>query len=375
MGAIRHRAPVSRADVGRLTKISPASVSAIVADLIEEGLVREEGHSPAELGRPGRLLRFADGLLYLGCDLASAEGMRVGLMRLTGELIESAMLPWPARGMSPERVTRTISDYLIDATHRHMPARIVAAGIGVPGIIEQPDGFIRTAPLLGWADVDLGEIVHARLSIPVVIDNDVKLALAAEVDQGAAADARYVVFLAFAEGIGGAVLVDGKIYRGRGSAGEVGYIVTDAAGSAGAYQEVGFFENRIYELIAEEAKREGINTADYDEQTARLIHLMHASRGSLTFSAETETEFTRTIAAALASAVALLDPEVVLLSGWIELAGERLIGRIVDELGRLVPSVPEVRLAAVGPNAVVIGGALAACQNSLAGVQVVEARI
>src|ERR1039458_2260863 len=83
ISAIRERGTLSRADLVRFTSISPASVSAIVSDLMEEGLVREEGRVSSDVGRPGRLVRFADDVLFLGCDLASAEGFRVGLMRLS----------------------------------------------------------------------------------------------------------------------------------------------------------------------------------------------------------------------------------------------------------------------------------------------------
>src|SRR5271166_6226599 len=78
--AIRQYGTLSRADLVRVTSISAASVSAIVGDLIEEGLVREVGRAPAEVGRPGRLIQFSDNVLFVGCDLASAEGFRVGLM-------------------------------------------------------------------------------------------------------------------------------------------------------------------------------------------------------------------------------------------------------------------------------------------------------
>jgi N-acetylglucosamine repressor len=375
MQVIRRHAPVSRADIGRLAKISPASVSAIVADLVADGLVIDEGRGTAEIGRPGRLLRFSDGVLYLGCDLASSEGVRVGLMSLSGDLVETRILPWPTPHPSPERAASTIADYLADAARRHAPSRIAAAGIGVPAIVDPATGFVRSAPLLGWSDTRLGDFMRASLPIPFVIDNDVNLALAAEVDRGAASDSRFAVLVSFAEGIGGAVLVDGQIYRGRGSAGEIGHIVTDAVGSEGDYQQVGAAEKRIFELVAEDAKREALDVAACDEQTAHLAHLLSASRGSLTFTDDIERELSATIAALLASAVVLLDPDVIILSGWVGLGGQRLLDRITENLRRYVLSVPDIHFSTVGDNCVAIGAALAACQSSLAGVRVVGARI
>ena len=189
ISAIREHGTLSRADLVRFTSISPASVSAIVSDLIEDGLVREEGTTSSELGRPGRLVRFADDVLFLGCDLASAEGFRVGLMRLSGELVESRVLAVPAGAPSTDRVARLLTDYVIEATSRAVPVRVVGAGVGVPGVVNPRTGHVQIAPLFGWEDTEFGELLNDHLSIPVFVDNDVTFALAAEVDRGAATKA------------------------------------------------------------------------------------------------------------------------------------------------------------------------------------------
>ena len=71
----------------------------IVADLIEEGVLREDGHATGDIGRPGRLLRFGDSLLFAGCDLV-LEGLRMGLMRLSGEVVETRVV-----NITPRRPT------------------------------------------------------------------------------------------------------------------------------------------------------------------------------------------------------------------------------------------------------------------------------
>jgi predicted NBD/HSP70 family sugar kinase len=212
ISAIRERGTLSRADLVRFTSISPASVSAIVSDLMEEGLVREEGRVSSDVGRPGRLVRFA---------------------------------PVP----STERVARILADYVVEVTSRSAPGRIVGAGIGVPGVVNPTTGHVQLARLLGWEDAEFGELLSDCLRIPVSVDNDVAFSLAAEVDRGAATKARDAVLLTFAEGVGGAVLLDGKIYRGRGVAGRAGYMVTDASGADGVYHGFGMLEGKLFELV------------------------------------------------------------------------------------------------------------------------------
>ena len=367
ISAIRERGTLSRADLVRFTSISPASVSAIVSDLMEEGLVREEGRVSSDVGRPGRLVRFADDVLFLGCDLASAEGFRVGLMRLSGELVESRVLAVPAPVPSTERVARILADYVVEVTSR--------AGIGVPGVVNPTTGHVQLARLLGWEDAEFGELLSDCLRIPVSVDNDVAFSLAAEVDRGAATKARDAVLLTFAEGVGGAVLLDGKIYRGRGVAGRAGYMVTDASGADGVYHGFGMLEGKLFELVTEDAGRDGIDAALYARQTARLIHQLGRSRGTVEFSEDISSQLVRTIAAAVASSIALLDPEVVLLSGWIELGGQAMLDRVVEQVSRLVPSMPEMQFSSLGDDRVVIGAALAARRKTLADVRVVEAAI
>ena len=361
--------------MARFTSISPASVSAIVADLITEGLVCEEGTASSDLGRPGRLVRFADDVLFLGCDLASAEGFRVGLMRLSGELVESRVLAVPAQAPSAERVARLLADYLSEATSRSVPIRVVGVGVGVPGVVNPATGHVQIAPLFGWEDTEFGELLKERVRVPVFVDNDVAFALAAEVDRGAASKARDAILVTFAEGVGGAVLLDGKIYRGRGAAGELGYMVTDVSGARGSLRGVGTLEGKLFELVAEDARRDGIDPSLCEEQTARLIHQLVRSRGAFQLSEDIADQLVRTIAGALACSIALLDPEVVLLSGWIELGGQATLDRVVEAVRRFVPSMPEMQFSSLGDDRVVIGAALAALKGTLADVQVVEAAI
>jgi hypothetical protein len=128
-------------------------------------------------------------------------------------------------------------------------------------------------------------------------------------------------------------------------------------------------------LVTEDAGRDGIDAALYARQTARLIHQLGRSRGTVEFSEDISGQLVRTIAAAVASSIALLDPEVVLLSGWIELGGQAMLDRVVEQVSRLVPSMPEMQFSSLGDDRVVIGAALAARRKTLADVRVVEAAI
>jgi predicted NBD/HSP70 family sugar kinase len=368
MRSIRERAPVSRAQIARLTSMSAPTVSAIVNDLIAEGLVDEVVATASEGGRPPRLLTFSDEVFYVGCDLSTSNVATLGLMTLSDVVIHSESVRYEDGAADPLYIGRVIRDYAKrQAEARH--GRIWAVGIGVPGVTDVESGHVRWAPTLGWRDVDLKALLEARLEVPVVVDNDVNLALIGEVNQGAANQAQRAVFVAFEDGVGGAILIDGRLYRGGGGAGEVGYLVTGAAGNAD-FRPFGFMEQRLFDILASECRTRGIDVSLYHMQTQALANLLLLDEDSRPLSSKTRSRVVEAVAAALASIAALLDPETIVLTGWIVYLGDTFLGEIQSALRRLVDSAPPLRHSKLGPLAVVVGAAIEARRASTESAQV-----
>ena len=138
------------------------------------------------------------------------------------------------------------------------------------------------------------------------------------------------------------------------------------------YAGIGVLEHMIFDLVAEEARRRSVDPSRYKDQTARLVHRLRRWPGRFEFAADIFDRLTRTIGAVVASSIAVLDPEVVLLSGWIESAGPGIIDRVTDHAAALLSSVPPIQFSAIGNDRVVIGAALAARRTTLADLAVVE---
>jgi glucokinase len=369
MRSIRERAPVSRAQIARLTSISPPTVSAIVNDLIAEGLVDEVIATESEGGRPPRLLTFSDQVFYVGCDLSTSNVAALGLMTLSDVAVHTESVRYDDDAPDPLFIGRVIRDYAQrQAEARH--GRISAVGIGVPGVTDVESGHVRWAPTLGWRDVDLKTMLEAQLGVPVVVDNDVNLALLGEVNQGAANQAQRAAFVAFQDGVGGAILIDGRLYRGGGGAGEVGYLVTGVAGHAD-FRPFGFMEQWLFDVLASECRDRDIDVSLYHMQTQALANLLLLGEDSRPLSSKTSRRVVEAVAAALASIVALLDPETIVLTGWIVYLGERFLGEIQLALQRLVASAPPLRYSKLGPLAVIVGAALEARRASTESAHVV----
>lgn len=275
------------------------------------------------------------------------------------------------RRPTTERVARLLADYIVDATARFGPARVAGIGVGVPGVVNANTGYVEFAPLLGWNDADFGLLLRDYLGIPVSVDNDVALSLAAEVDRGAATKARSRPHRV-RRGCWRRCPTGREIHRGRGAAGEMGHMVPCVDMAPKKYGGIGVLEHMVFDLVAEEARRRSVDPSRYKDQTARLVHRIRRSPGRFEFATDVFDRLTRTIGAVVASSIAVLDPEVVLLSGWIESAGPGVIDRVTDHAAALLPSVPPIQFSAIGNDRVVIGAALSARRTMLADLAVVE---
>lgn len=226
---VRGNAPCSRADIAAGTGLNKATVSSLVADLLDRRLLRESGPSGFRVGRPATML-------VLGGEPYATIGIAVASDHLTAlavDLLGHRLLSW--RRSFAEHVTspgRSVA--AIAALARRSAARITRQGrqllgltVGVPGLVDV-DGVVRRSPHLGWSDVDLrGELLAAlrRPGYPVAVDNDANLAVLAEKRYGPYPATSNLAYLAGGAGISAGVVTDGRLLRGnRGFSGEIGHI-------------------------------------------------------------------------------------------------------------------------------------------------------
>ncbi len=368
MDTIREHGAMSRADISRLTSISAPTVSAIVSDLIVEGLIREQGRSKSSLGRPGRLLAFNEGASYVGCDLSVRGTVQLGLVNLHDHIVEVRSLEYESISPEPHDIVEAIARYV----ERVADGGVRGVGVGSPGVIDLERGLVRWSPALGWDNVPLAELLRSRLSIPVVVDNDVNLALLGEVSQGAASEARHAVLVVFTDGIGGALLINGEVYRGSGAAGEIGYVVTNVGAPHPGPRPFGLVERRVFDLLAGECKSAGFDTAGMQRGMSSLVNVLLSETGQIKLSAGTRESLLDTLGSALASVSAMLDPEVIVLSGWVRQLGDCLLPQLGARLA-LTPNRPSLRFSDLGPIAAVVGGAVSARRATTEALHMVAA--
>jgi predicted NBD/HSP70 family sugar kinase len=224
---------ISRADIARLTGLSPSTVSAIVTELEEAGLVREIGAGTSRGGRRPVLVGFRDDAYALvGVELGATHVSAV-LTDLRGN-VRAFRDTHVAVREDPKAALATARS-LIDAvltSERVSRKRVVGIGVAVPSPVhpERP-GKLSTLILPAWADFDVQETLADAFDLPVLVDNDANLGALSERFWGAGAGGEDLAFIKVATGIGSGHIINGALYRGSGgTAGEIGHIAIDPNG-------------------------------------------------------------------------------------------------------------------------------------------------
>jgi predicted NBD/HSP70 family sugar kinase len=349
LDAVRASGPVSRAEVARQTGISRPTVSLVLRSLLEDGLVRETDRDP---DRPhyGATYYEADpeAALVLGVDFG-AHAVRTAICDLNGEL--RAREEIRSRGSVTERIGVLASSCRSLLRTSKLPADLLEnAVVAVPAVVSPEDGKVSSADLQGLGSGSLREQLEQALRVPVRLENDVNLAAIAEQRNGVAQGVGDFAFLLVGAGLGAAVVLDWKLYRGHnGAAGEL-----DAV-RGGRPDDVDPCAAAISKFAADAAA--GKDTALEPPYEAREIFA--AAREGDAVAGVVVDEIARRIAVHVLPLAATLDLPLIVLGGSVG-ARAALLDPVRHHLEEWLPfPAPRVEVSALG-EAAVIEGALAA---------------
>ena len=350
---IRQLRQCSRAELSRLSGLSKPTVSLALANVERSGLVREAGQRTGGPGRSAVLYEIRPEAGYvLGLDIGQ-QFLRGALADLTGAVVAAAEVRSRAAAASG-RVAELIglADDLCAAAGISR-SRVTQTVIGSPGVYDPRRNVIVLAGgIAGWGRPAVLAGLRAAFGEHVVIENDVDAATLAEREHGHGRDVGTFAFVWVGSGIGMGLVIDGKLHRGgHGAAGEIAYMpisaeqgtdpqdarrrgTLEAAGSAAA--------------VVRAARRAGMR----GPVSARRVFAAAAAgdpRAVTVVAGEAEL-----VARAVCAIVAVVDPELVVLGGGIGQA-PGFAAAVAAQLRRLAPVMPQVRVSALGTEAVVDG--------------------
>jgi predicted NBD/HSP70 family sugar kinase len=225
---LRAAGPRSRARIAAETGLNKATVSSLVAELAERGLVRDGEAERGAVGRPGQsVVLDGRGVCGIGVEV-NVDYVAVLAMDLTGEVLLERREPVDAAHLDPGVVLDALARLAAEAMDAVSArgAQPVGITLAVPGLVEARTGNVSVAPNLGWRDVPAIEGMAERLGrppYPLAVDNEANLAALAEVSWGSAAGTADLLLLTGEVGVGGGVVSGGRLVRGGlGFSGEVG---------------------------------------------------------------------------------------------------------------------------------------------------------
>jgi glucokinase len=316
--------------------------------------------------------------LILSIDLGGTK-ILTAVINSQGEMLSHDHSITPA-SKGYEAVIQSI----LESAHRALEqanvaiSELTAIGVGVPGLSNPETGILFTSPNLpGWRDVPLRDIVQERLGKKTFIINDANAAALGEFYFGAARGVRNFIFITLSTGIGGGIVIDGRIYSGAiGAAGEVGHMTIDDNGPICNCGNRGCWETLASgTALAREARhriKEGVATSileyaegDMEKVTAQVIHNAAEQGDSLAKELIARTGYY--VGVGLANLVNIFNPELIVIGGGLSNIGDMLLKPAFKTAGERAykEAFQAVRFASaeLGRNSGVLGAATFALQE------------
>lgn len=360
--AISEAGPLSRTALIAMLGVSKGSMSGMVRDLIDRGILQET--TPVYgAGRPSLLLDIhPECALLLGVSLLQ-DPAPIVLTDLGGTIIANASIPL---SRDPEVIATDIAACLEKLLVEHPQAKDRLAGIGIAlsGFVDANQSRCVQSTILGWRDVALAELVSEKVNLPVYIENDAKAVAVSEKLFGAAREVANFSLITIGDGIGCAHYIDGKLYRGsRGGAGEIAHITIESGGLPCRCGKRGCLDTfASMKAITEAVRAEGLTCESLDDLedlaangNTSAIRILHRAGSALGL--------------ALAHIIQLNDPEQILVTHQ-EHSFNGLLGTVMRQTveANILPGQTEqttIRILHVGQDVWARGAAAIAAHRFL----------
>ncbi len=305
------------------------------------------------------------GRAVIAIDLGGTN-LRVAGVDTEGRVVHLSRDETGASG-GPESVLGRLVGGLrsVDDRLRMSGWNVVGASLGVPGVISRREGVVASSPNLpGWKKIPLLDLIREKVDLPLMMENDANAALYGEFWMGAARGRRTAVLMTLGTGVGGGILIDGRLLRGAdGMAGEIGHLTVEREGEPCPCGNRGCLERyasasgvaRRYRRLQEESS----GSPSPEETTAATVHSLALKGDALAL--RTFREAGTCLGIALASIVNIVNPEVIIIGGGLLPAWDFFMPSAREEMFRRAFQAPAERVgilpALLGDQAGYIGAA------------------
>jgi glucokinase len=361
--AMDRRGPFTRAQLIEATGLSAPTVGSLASQLIRSGVVADLGTGPSRGGRRPSVMEFNPKYGFAaGIDIGPTR-TRLAVADLRGEVLAHHIVPTPSLGSPANAVTRLAAELKTLLKDNDVPAgQLLAVAAGAPGPVDIDRGIVTVAPnLKGWIDVPLKDILHTALGVPVLVENDVNLALIGEHWRGAARGHDTCAFIFVGTGIGAAVLIDGTVHRGHHfMAGEIAVMCMGPQYLDHDYGSRGCLET-LAGLEALAARWPGAGERDPEQW---LGELFEAAQNGDSKARKAIEETTRLLAIAVLNVGTVVDPSIIVLGGALFSQAEPLVAEVRQVVERVARSPVDLVVSELGKEAPLAGCVLVAATEA-----------
>lgn len=321
LNLIKHHGQISRADLVKLTDLTGPSVSRIIVDLMEEGLVKETGIGESSGGRKPILLEF-------NVQARTVLGLDIRPERVSGEVYDLAAQSISRReiefceSLELEKKLEIIAGLAGELCREAAAiAPVIGLGVAVPGVVDSANGIVRYSVPMRWRKVDLRRILEEACHVPVFVDNISRCVAIGEKWFGNGQSQSDFIYLYVGEGIGAGIVANGHLYHGsKYSAAEIGHTTVEInglscrCGNKGClelYTSVNALWSRMDRALGQEIKTK-------DELWTYL-----AQDSPQSWQAVEDT--LAYLGAGVANLINTFNPETIIIGGWPLKAGPRAL--------------------------------------------------
>ena len=335
---------ISRADIARATRLTKATVSSIVNDLMEEGYVVEAGFGPSIGGKRPRLLGFAEDARHLVALDLSSEAFEGALVNLRGVMVHHITLP--VDGRTGESALNLVY-HLLDQLLENATKPLFGIGIGTPGLVDANKGIVKSAVNLGWQDIPLKYLLKERYNLPVYIANDSHLASFASYSFGQH-NTNNLVLINTGQGIGSGIVLNGQLYHGESfGAGEIGHVTVVPDGKRCSCGNQGCLETvaSVRSLVAQSNLSWDAFVEANANQDAEIVALVEQAG--------------RYMGTAVAFLIGILNVKHIIISGEMTRLGDNFLHAIQTAVQKQVlPSITvetTIKYVTISDNIILLG--------------------
>ncbi|MBP2324294.1 putative NBD/HSP70 family sugar kinase [Kibdelosporangium banguiense] len=320
--------PGSRLELVRASGLSSATVSNVISDLINDGMVTEAGSVDSDGGRPRTLLQVRSDYGYVvGVDIGETH-VEVGLFDCTLNTVGTATYPIADTKLDPGRIAQLVIKGITAVTVDIDPESLLGVGVGVPGAVLS-DGLVH-APTLQWSGVPLASMLTSSVDVPLYVDNCARTLGQAEMWRGAGRNAGRAVVALLGVGVGAAVATGSDSYRSATSTTcEWGHTVIQVGGAPCRCGSHGCLEAYIGAESILKRYGKPFTATDTESKMAELVAATdQAARDAI-------AETVEYLGIGIANLVNMLNPDRVVLSGWVSaVLGPAILPAVRDAVKR-----------------------------------------